>query len=499
MKKIKFISALALTMVLASCDNFDLPNPPGQTNPEPDGVFENSGLVLTQGENAFDLKTYNQANKDVNVANVTELINFPEGYDLSIDMEVAPDANSFDKADTIGTTVVDNAVMANPDFLNGAIQECLTKKPGEYNIAARFVAYAERGTTRMRLGGIDATYCPSEFKVTTLDPAKVMEDSYYLVPCTGGKPQASKAIKMQNTGGDVSVYDNPVFAIKFDVTEQESIDGYEWVVLPASSIEAGNTDGMLGCIASEDNELEGKLGLGYEPGKIHLMGSVLVTINVEQESYIVNYAFDVLYPFSGVTAANKVLRLYTTDYINYSGVTIINRQWTLGAQPDKTGPVIFKQDPNSEQEVSEDGYQATGKLTPLSDGTRISAPIQANSLYWAEVNLVQLTYTIYGIQAISVIGSGNGWDVATATQLTPSKDLKVWTAKDVEIGDEFKLNCNSAWTVAFSGTQISDMNGTIVYNVNKQDGGDNLKATPGKYDVEINFSEFPYTVTLVKK
>lgn len=37
-------------MVMASCDNFDLPNPPGQTNPEPDGIFENSGLVLEQGE-----------------------------------------------------------------------------------------------------------------------------------------------------------------------------------------------------------------------------------------------------------------------------------------------------------------------------------------------------------------------------------------------------------------------------------------------------------------
>ena len=50
MKKIKIFSTIALSLALASCDNFELPNPPAQSNPDPgvEGVFENSGLRLSQ-------------------------------------------------------------------------------------------------------------------------------------------------------------------------------------------------------------------------------------------------------------------------------------------------------------------------------------------------------------------------------------------------------------------------------------------------------------------
>ena len=114
---------------------------------------------------------------------------------------------------------------------------------------------------------------------------------------------------------------------------------------------------------------------------------------------------------------------------------------------------------------------------------------------------MQLTYTLDALETLSVIGSGNGWDLATATPLTHSSDFKTWTAKDVVIGDEFKINANGAWTVGFSGEKVYDNDSTkeTVYNVNKQDGGANLQATPGTYDVTVNFSTMPYTVTLKKK
>ena len=106
MKKIKFISAIALTMVLASCENFDLPNPPGQTNPEPGPVFENSGLVLAQEATTANLVEANEQNVFVNVAKVTELVNFPADYDLSVDMEVSGDEN-FGDVTTIATVITD--------------------------------------------------------------------------------------------------------------------------------------------------------------------------------------------------------------------------------------------------------------------------------------------------------------------------------------------------------------------------------------------------------
>lgn len=491
---------------MASCDDFDLPNPPGQTNPNPEGYFENSGLALSQADATVNLKEANANNVDVTVATVTELINFPSDYELSIDMQVAGNDN-FTNATTIATTLVGDAVTVNPDILNGAIQKAMTKKPGTYDVYARYIAYAQRGTTRMRLGGLDAFYAgennaPYKYSMTTLDPATVIEDAYYLVPCTDGKPDMSKALKMNNTAGaSVSPYDNPEFAIKTTITEAQAEAGYEWMVASQSAMTAGDSSALFGCNPAEGNDLTGKIQVGYAPGVIHLQGDVLVTINLELQSYTVNYAFEVLYPFtSGNTSKpGDVMTLTTSDYIQYTGVAMLNTIWYCAAQPDYKGAVVFKQDAEVGFEDSEDGLTRTGGLTGSSDGARLETPVKGKHLYWMDVNLVQLTYSLTCLQTLSVIGSGNGWDLTTAIELTPNANFNVWTANDVEIGDEFKINANGAWDIAFSGNGGEDSTGKFVYTVNKQDGGENLKcAKPGKYKVTVDFSAHPYTVTLEK-
>lgn len=500
MKKIKFLSAIALTMVMASCDNYDLPNPPGQTNPEPDGIFQNSGLVINQGEAAVNLVTFNQNNQDVPVATIAELVNFPgNDYTLSVDMQVSGTAD-FAKSSTISTTIVDDVVLVNPDILNGAVQQTITKAPGTYDVYARYIAYAVRDNTRFRLGGLNAVYCPSEYMITTLDAAKVLEQSYYFVPCdASGNAQIAKALKMENTAGNnVNAYDNPEFAIKIDVTESEANAGYKWVILPQSAVSAGSAAGALGCNPSPDSNLNGKLGSDYAPGVISIQGSLLVTINVELDSYTVNYAFEALYPVSGRAAITSVMKLYTNNYINYAGVTAANQYFTLYGDVNKS--VVFTQNPDEEPVTDENGT-VTGLLYSGDSGITIKTPAKGNALYWVDVNLVQLTYALTHLETLSVIGSGNGWDLATATMLTPSSDFKTWTAKDVTIGEEFKINANGAWAISFSGEKVADNDSTneTVYNVNKQDGGANLQATPGTYDVTVSFATMPYTVTLKKK
>ena len=91
MKKIKIFSTIALSLALASCDNFELPNPPAQSNPDPgvEGVFENSGLRLSQSSADVNLIEASNKNENVAVARIDELVNFPEGYDLRVDMQVA--------------------------------------------------------------------------------------------------------------------------------------------------------------------------------------------------------------------------------------------------------------------------------------------------------------------------------------------------------------------------------------------------------------------------
>lgn len=262
-----------------------------------------------------------------------------------------------------------------------------------------------------------------------------------------------------------------------------------------SAVTAGDLNQAYGCIAAEGG-LSGKLSQGAGAGVISLHGPVLVTVNVEVDSYSINYALDNLWPLSGATEAkpSNAMLLYTTDFISYSGVTHINRQWIICGQPDKNGPVLFRQDPNNTPEVSEDGLTQTGLLSDASDAKKLLSPF--NGLNWVEVNLVQKTYSATALRTLSVIGSGNGWDLATATELKPSRDFKTWTAENVTVGDEFKINANGAWTIGFSGTTIPDATGKQVYQVNKQDGGANLQAKPGTYKVTVDFSNFPYTVTL---
>lgn len=493
MKTIKIFSALALTLAVASCDNFELPNPPAQSYPDPEGYFENSGLAMTATAEPLNLIEANEANTYVTVATIGELKNFPENYTLSIDMEVGNDAQ-FSKTVIVPTVIEGDNVTVNPDLLNGAIQSMLTRKPGQYDVNVRFDAYAERETTRLRLGGLDATYGAGVLDVTTLAAEKVIEDSYYLVPCdAAGNPNMSGAVKMNNTAGEgVSGYDNPEFALKFDVPAGTS---YLWKIAPASALTAGSSATLYGGNPAEDG-MSGKLGTSYSAVTVPIEGSVLLTANMETDAYTLSYAFEVLYPFSGSTKAENLMLLYTDNYINYQGVTAINQRWTLCTAADKSG-VTFYQLADSEPEVTEVGEGMVQSGQMATQGGSLTAPVKGNTLYWCDVNLVQQTYTISSIGSISVIGDGNGWDTATATKLTPAKDLRTWTGTDIKIGSEFKLNCNGGWDLDFGGTQVPDAMGNLVYNIEYK--GSNLPCVEGTYDVTVDFSARPYTVTLTKK
>ncbi len=491
MKKITFFSAIALTLALGACDNFDLPNPPGQTYPAPDGYFENSSIVMSANPETLNLTEANAANEFVTLATITELVDFPEGYDLVVDMNLGSGSN----AKTYSTTLVDNKVVTmDPTILNGAVQDVLTKQPGTYTLPVSFSAYAVRGTTRMGLGGINATYGNGDLTVKTYDAAKVIEDAYYLVPVVNGKPDMNKAQKMNNTAGNgVSPYDNPEFALQMEVPEDTDV---YFVIAPQSALTAGDAATIYGGNPAADG-MSGKLGTTYGIIKMPVAGSVLVTVNMEADSYSISYAFDVLYAVSGSTKPANAMALYTDNYINYYGVTALNQKFTIYTAADKSG-VVFKYDEEGESSVSDNGLEQTGAITANTEVTaQIPVPIKGNTLYYVDINLVQLTYDVKALQTMSVIGSGNGWNLETATPLTPSKDLKTWTATDVEIGDEFKINCNGAWDFDFGGASVQDVDGQSVYNINFK--GSNMQAKAGKYDVKIDFSTMPYVLTLTKK
>ncbi|MBD5290411.1 MAG: hypothetical protein HDS26_06985 [Bacteroides sp.] len=495
MKKIKFLSAVALTLVMASCDDFDLPNPPGQSFPEPAGIFQNSDLVIEEvPEETIDLVSANAQNKFINVGLITSVNNFPEGYDLEVDMEVAKN-DAFENFTTLATTIDGYNLTVNPDYMNAAVQEVITREPGTYPVAIRFAAYAVKENTRMRLGGLDHYYGQNILRVKTLDAAKVLEDAYYFVPTdAAGAPDWNAAMNMANTSGEgVSPYDNPEFAVKFETAAENT---YHYMIAPATVYLNRDRSGLMGVNMAEGS-LSGKLAVGYAPGVVPLAGSVLATINVEQDAISLNYAFDVLYPFCNAVSASNMMLLYTDNYINYYGVMAINQRFYIGTQADKKG-VNFRQAQDVEPVLSENGLQKSGELA-ISDVVTedITFPLKKLVLCWANVNLVQKTYEVRAMETLALIGDGNGWDHATSLPLTPAKNLKTWTATDVHLGSMVKIAANGSWDDNFGGVVTKDadgnFSGTLQYN------GPDMNIEEGTYDVTIDFSVLPYAIQLNKK
>lgn len=519
MKKFKFISAIALlSMAMVSCDGYDLPDPKGEGYPEVP-AFNADGLSLAQGETTVDLISANNENKNIKVATITELKDFPETYNLVLEMQVAKD-NGFTNYATIATTVNGSDVTVRPDQYNAAVAQAITKDPAKVDAYVRFAAFAQEGATKIRIGGPDKFYSDYKATVTPFEPGKIIEDSYYLVGDFCGW-DLSRAIPFTNTVAGASPYDNPEFAVKVDISAAEAANGYTWKVVPASSKAANSWVGALGSkpamrditdkegnvLGQEEDPNNGTLFVSAEPrtdaGVIKTAGPILISINIEADTYRIGMAFDALYPLSGSTVQNpaSAMLLYTDNYINYTGVAALKGVWYIAGQPAISGPgaILYKGDGDPVDTKAEDGTitSRSGKIT-VDGGKTLRAPISGLTLYWADINFVQSKYTISPITSMSVVGEHNGWNEKEAPALTPSADLKKWTGT-MQLGGAFKINCNHAWDLDFGGTSIPDvMAGQHQYNLTFKGGNLNVDET-ATYDVTVDFGVYPYVLTLVKK
>lgn len=489
MKKIALTLGIALSLGLASCNEFDLPNPPGQSNPEVP-VFNTENLEIKQAAETLDLVADNEAGKKVTIADITKLVDFPAAYNLLFEVDFAT-TEDFSDAVTIPAELNDTTlIQLEPNALNSLIYKNFTKDPAEITLHARYAAYATLGdNTKQRLGGADHFYATDyTYVVLPFKPSKVIEGAYYLLqrPVGGTSWDVTSALPMTHTTGG-SVYDNPKFSIKIDVTDA----GTEWAVIPGSSFAAANLDNILG--PTHPEEMSGTLSGGetFNAGVITEASPYTITVNMEQDTYEVALAFEHLWvPGQGSSTTNfsKMLQLSTTNYINYSGVARLRNAWYLTGQPSNTGVVYtLGQDESNVPVVDEKTGVETGHIFNDAQGLKMKAE---NGLYYLDVNLATLTYTKSPIETISAIGAFNDWKLETAVDLTHSSNFLTWTVKGLDLpAGEIKFCVNHEWTLSFGGA-FDDL---------VQNGG-NLNITEaGKYDVTIDFSKLPNTVKFVKK
>lgn len=494
MKKFALTAVAALAIAaFTSCDEFTLPNPPAQSN-TPEAMF-----------NADDLQVSNLLTGAINLpaaeGKEIELLKFtvenlPADRKVKFLMQVSPTSDYATVAEVIPTTGEDDIVRIAPADFQEAYATAITRNPAATDVYVRYAAYITNnsGTENARVGGPDKWYFPAEKALTPLPYTYVIEDAYYLVGTFNNWETTTALPLLKSQEGNP--YDEPDFYAPLQVSPEQAAAGYSIAVVPASSIAAGNLNGAFGASNAEQTysgrmaQVEDARTQGV---RIPDGGSYMFKIDIYTLDYTIDLAYDELYINAQgyYPQYNKMLRLFTNDYVNYDGVMRTSGSFRLACEPNVNG--MFYGLPDGEEPVT-NGLTTSGKLQSYANyASAKGLTVPKNGFYYLTANIKDLKWSAVQLENISLVGSFNGWNVndAAATMKATNSHLVTYTIQNVTLdaGGEFKFCCNHSWDISFGGAMDN-----IVQN------GGNLKVPEaGVYDIKLDFTTIPYSVTLTKK
>lgn len=488
MKKIALLSVLTLALGFTSCDNYEEPNPPAQSNPQ-ESVLQTSEVsvngALVAGQ-TYDLSELNNTATAIKVATIS-CSTLPESYSFVAKVEISN--NDFGKSFEVPSTVETNAenatltdVYVSADDLQGVYYENISKGPNAKELSVRINVMTQIGSQVAYVGGPENYYGPYTMTVKPFPSELVIEDNYYLLGTINGWSVAT-AIKLNHS--DASPYDDPVFSLAVDITADQAAEGWWWKVVPQSTYVTGDWVGAAnasyGVAENGDSALSGMLVGRTDDedcgaGCIKEAGQYLFTINMEEGTYNFSSAVPYLYTPGDANGWNQGASqmLYTNDYSNYYGYAVL-----------ATGGFKFTDAPDWDHT----NYGDAGSEGALStDGGAGNLSVPQTGLYWCHVNTASLTYEVTLVSTIGVIGDATpgGWDASTA--LTPSADWLTWTGTVAFGSGEFKFRANDGWDINLGGN-LQDL---------QQDGANLPSPGEGTYTVTLNLGQLPYSTQLTK-
>lgn len=500
MKKLSLYAvAVLIGASLIACDDYKEPNPPAQYNPQapvlnPDNVETEDALSTTT---VYDLEALEMANQNIEIATAS-VEGLADGYTMGAVVYISKNnwqntyqVPAFSELISDENDVKTYNIYVSPRSL-GEVYQQITANPYEAEISIRYHVTVN-GENTTSYAGDAYDYFTHEITIVPLPSPYTLEDSYYLLISNDDWATFyTQAYKLSHSSENV--YDDPIFSLKIDIPE-EYVGTAQWYVVPQSTYEAGqlvNSDyGYYGAKVGATNPDAGKL-VPYlttildengnvvipEPGVITIGGPVLVTVDVMYENYSFMLAIDQLYTPGQSNgwdqAASQILT--SNDYINYTGYVYL-----------AVGGFKFTSEPN--WEGINFGYaNSEGKLSTAGDAGNL--PVEADGLYWASVNVSNLTYSLTPIETIGVVGDATpgGWDASTP--LTPSDDYLTWSG-DITFSatGEFKFRANNGWDQNLGGT----------YDDLVQDGSNIPTPGAGVYSVTLDLSSVPYSCKVVAK
>lgn len=476
MKKLGIFCAALLALGFASCDDkSDLGI--AQTNPQ-ETVMSANGVTVDFGSgiagNALDLSDYldynvNTPGTPIPVIKLAEAKDLPEGAEVSFAMQIAADEN-FSNPTTIP---VENGCVA-PEAWDSWFRTTLGKSPAAKDNYVRFAAYISYAGQLSRVGTENTWFASKKLSVTPVPLDITIEDSYYLIGTINGWSLADTNPFKHNDSQ--SVYDDPNFTITVEITEEEAEAGWWWKVAPASAVTAGDWDKVIGTDIDGNPELEGKLvDTKAQAGCIKEAGTFMMTINLMDMTYSFKKLSYLYTPgnSNGWNQGNSQLLSYDAEAGVYKGLAYLDGEFKFTNQADWNG-------------TNYGNAGTEGTLTTDPGAGNLSAE---KGLYYIEVNVDDLTYTMTPVTTWGMIGDFNSWGSSVA--MTPSDDFLTWTGELTLAADGqgWKFRANDGWDINLGGTP-----GNLTF------GGSNIDSFgAGTYTVTLNLATLPYTATIVKK
>ncbi len=489
MKKIAlFCSVALLALGFSSCEeNPGLGIP--QVNPQ-ETIMSAGGITVDFGSalqaNTLDLTDYATQNLDgegawdgtysykrIPVIQLAltdeEAAAIPAGSNVNFVMELATQA---DYSDATQLAVVDGAV--NCAEWDNYFREKLGKSPAAKENYVRFAAYLEGNGQSVRVGSPDTWFAAKTLTVTPLPMDFTIDETYYLV---GTINNWALAADYQFTHSTNNVYDDPVFAITLDITEEQiaASNGWWWKIASKTAVDTQDWKLVAGTVTDGDTALEGALVDGGNAGCIKEAGNYLLTINMMDMTYKfqkMSYLYTPGVSNGWNQTASQCLS-FNADKGYYEGYAHLDGEFKFTSAPNWDGTNYGSA--GAEGTLSTDG--GAGNLSVAQDG-----------LYYCIVDVNNLTYSATLITSYGAIGGFNNWGAQTV--MTPSSDFLTWTGEvTFSEGDEWKFRGNDNWDINLGGEATN-----LVWN------GANLMAPgAGTYELTLSFASLPYTCTWVKK
>lgn len=388
-----------------------------------------------------------------------------------------------DKSETAAVVASPSGKVASSD-LQTAVSSIYGKAPTERTLS---VATQADVTITTADGSIvaDKTADAYELKIT-LD-APYISEHYYIVGAPSSWTLDDTSLPFTHSGENV--YDDPNFTVTFPVEDGD----YWFAIADDKTAEAGEWSALLGCAEGNGNNGdEGSIirrsdassDLGDCSWKVTVSGDakyIRMSINMMDYTYKIekiNFDEYVYLPgdANGWSFNQDILRGANYDG-EYLGFAMIGGEYGW-----KVTTIQDWDDSKTYGAGSADGVIALGGGNIMEGSTA--------TLYYANVNLASLTYTLTPITSVSIIGDPTGdssW--GTDFDLTQSADnSKVWTYTGHLEAGSFKFRMNYGWDVNLGGDSAYAL---------EQNGSNLSIAAAGDYTITLTLGangESTYTI-----